>query len=65
MNNQPTKKRWSKEVVIIVAIVGAISGGSSGWLRSEFGFDLLTRFLILLIVGGVVGGIAYLFLRNK
>jgi len=37
MNNNLSKKRWSKEGAIIGGIVGATSAFLLSWLRDEFG----------------------------
>ena len=65
MNNNLSKKRRVTTGMIVGAVVGAISASLMGWLRSEFGFDFLTRLLIVVIVSIIVGGITYLILRKK
>ena len=65
MNNDLSKKRRGTTGAIIGGAVGAISGLLMGWLKDEFGFDFLTRLLIVIIISTIVGGIFYLFLKNK
>jgi len=67
MNNDlpKNKKRFSKEGAIIGGAAGAVSGFLASWLKDEFGLDFLTRLLIAITVSIIVGGVLYVFIRNK
>ena len=64
-NDLSNKKRFSKKGAIIGGVAGAVSGFLVSWLKDEFGLDLLTRLLIVAVVGVISIEFYIFFLKKK
>jgi len=59
------EKKFLKRAAIIGGATGAVSGFLVSWLKDEFGLDLLTRLLIVAVVGVISMEFYIFFLKKK
>jgi len=56
-------KGFSKEGAVIGAVVGVLGSLVMVWLKAVYSYDLLTRILIVAIIGAIAGIFVHLLLR--